>query len=136
MKKKTCKRIILCAVIALFICAAIFFVAGYFDLHKSGIIPFSRYRFRVSDPLYDAYTTRVLTSADIDLIRGWMTFRYINMVFKLPSNYLSDVLHIDDARYPNSIVYNTARRAGESEKVYVEKVKNAVRQYYIQNKSE
>ena len=34
-------------------------------------------------------------------IRGWMTFRYINMLFKLPPAYLQTSLNISDKRYPN-----------------------------------
>ncbi len=34
-------------------------------------------------------------------IRSWMTFRYINTVFKLPQDYLKNSLAIDNAHYPN-----------------------------------
>ena len=36
-----------------------------------------------------------------DEISGWMTFRYINAVFKLPPTYLENSLNIKDKHYPN-----------------------------------
>jgi hypothetical protein len=36
-----------------------------------------------------------------DQIRGWMTFRYVNLVFNLPPPYLQGVLNIKDSHYPN-----------------------------------
>jgi hypothetical protein len=36
-----------------------------------------------------------------DQIRGWMTFRYVNMVFGMPPAYLQNSLNIKDSHYPN-----------------------------------
>ena len=34
-------------------------------------------------------------------IQGWMTFSYVNYIFNLPPNYLSESLVINDPHYPN-----------------------------------
>ncbi|HYV33777.1 MAG TPA: hypothetical protein VE973_02925 [Candidatus Limnocylindria bacterium] len=44
-----------------------------------------------------------------DQIRGWMTFRYINLVFHLPPEYLKNSLNISDARYPNLSINSLAK---------------------------
>jgi len=36
-----------------------------------------------------------------DQIRGWMTFRYVNLVFGLPPTYLQNSLNIKSVNYPN-----------------------------------
>jgi hypothetical protein len=40
-------------------------------------------------------------ATDVDKIRDWMTFDYINKVFRLPPAFLKDALGITDALYPN-----------------------------------
>jgi len=42
-------------------------------------------------------------------IRGWMTFRYINTVFRLPADYLKNGLNITDPRYPNLSIDSLAK---------------------------
>lgn len=42
-------------------------------------------------------------------IQSWMTFAYINFVFKLPTSYLQGTLHISDPRYPNVQIRRYAR---------------------------
>ncbi len=42
-------------------------------------------------------------------IRTWMTFRYINLVFHLPADYLKDALDVADARYPNLSISSLAK---------------------------
>ena len=41
-----------------------------------------------------------LTASDVGLIRPWMTFDYINTLFKVPPDYLKTSLSITDASYP------------------------------------
>ena len=40
------------------------------------------------------------TTIDPGAIASWMTFDYLNMVFKMPPTYLKSALNITDARYP------------------------------------
>lgn len=38
---------------------------------------------------------------DIKAVSAWMTFDYLNVIFKLNPNYLRETLAINDPRYPN-----------------------------------
>ena len=46
---------------------------------------------------------------DVSQIRGWMTFRYINLVFNLQPDYLKNSLDITDKRYPNVSINSLAK---------------------------
>ena len=46
----------------------------------------------------------------IEKIQAWMTFDYINTVFKLPPNYLKNQLGIQDTRYPYLVIDRYARK--------------------------
>ncbi len=48
-----------------------------------------------------------LKPADIE---PWMTFAYINTVFKLPETYLQQTLGIADIRYPNTSIQRLIRK--------------------------
>jgi hypothetical protein len=48
-----------------------------------------------------------LTPADI---QPWMTFSYINAVFKLPEEYLQAHMYISDPQYPNISIGRFVRR--------------------------
>lgn len=39
-----------------------------------------------------------------DSIQPWMTYRYVNTIFGLPSHYVSQKLGITDSRYPNLVI--------------------------------
>lgn len=44
-----------------------------------------------------------------DEIEEWMTFSYINTVFKLPTDYLADTLGIVDSAYPKLSILRYVR---------------------------
>lgn len=46
-----------------------------------------------------------------DQIQNWMTFRYINMLFNLPSDYLRTNLNISNNHYPNLTISSWAAQA-------------------------
>ena len=80
-------------------------------------------------------TTRSVTvteTPDVDTIRLWMTFDYINVVFRLPNDYLKQILGINDPQYPNVRLDTYAKRSSISPEVLL----NTVQQYtasYINN---
>lgn len=47
-------------------------------------------------------------SIDSGAIASWMTFDYLNIVFKLPPDYLKNELNITDARYPRLTIKRLA----------------------------
>jgi hypothetical protein len=48
-------------------------------------------------------------SVTVSDIEPWMTFYYINTVFKLPPSYLKDSFDITDLKYPNISLVKYAR---------------------------
>jgi hypothetical protein len=67
-----------------------------------------------------------------DQISGWMTFRYINLVFKLPPSYLQSSLSIEDKHYPNLSLDVLAKTQGYSSAQITEKVSAAVKSFLSQ----
>lgn len=62
-------------------------------------------------------------------IQGWMTFEYINFVFKLPPDYLKQTLSIEGSQYPKVALKRYANKAGLDTGAFVRKVEEAVRNY-------
>jgi hypothetical protein len=63
-------------------------------------------------------------------IRGWMTFRYINLVFNMPPAYLQSALNIKDSRYPNLSLDSLARQQKISSAELVGKTAGAVKSFH------
>lgn len=81
----------------------------------------------VSGELQNKILTRTpVTPADIE---GWMTFAYINTVFKLPTDYLKNSLGIIDERYPNISVSRYVRSHIISNIPFLVQLKDAVSNY-------
>ncbi len=77
----------------------------------------SRRMVRFSDPV---------TPSDI---QPWMTFAYINTVFKLPGSYLQGALSISDLRYPNISITRYARMHRMNEVQFLASLEQAVSAY-------
>lgn len=69
---------------------------------------------------------RSLTPEDI---QGWMTFEYINFVFKLPPDYLKQTLSLEGNQYPKTTLKHYASKAGLDTTAFVRSVEDAVRNY-------
>jgi len=50
------------------------------------------------------YKNQGIVPIQVSDIHTWMTFDYLNVVFKLPTDYLKNKLSITDPRYPNIII--------------------------------
>ena len=66
---------------------------------------------------------------DITTVAPWMTFEYINVVFKLPATYLKDTLTITDTRYPKIEIERYARLHKLNKIDVLHKVQNALAAY-------
>ncbi len=62
-------------------------------------------------------------------IQDWMTFRYINSVFRLPPQYLSQTLKISDSYYPNLVISTYAASHQLNAAQFLASVKQAVTAY-------
>jgi hypothetical protein len=71
-------------------------------------------------------------SPDAAAIRAWMTFDFINDVFKLPPAYLQSSLAINSTSYPRITIRQAAKLVGISEIDYLLRAQNAVASYRTQ----
>lgn len=62
-------------------------------------------------------------------IQGWMTFEYINFVFKLPPEYLKQTFSIEGSQYPKTTLKRYANKAGLDATTFVRNVEEAVKNY-------
>lgn len=66
---------------------------------------------------------------DVNFIEWWMTFRYINIVFKVPGDYLKTKLNINDKKYPNISLWKYARNSKIDNNVFLDQIKEHIREY-------
>lgn len=83
---------------------ALFFTIRYFihsieqSYSEGQLRPVYYYHHNGRTPVFQQRTPQKLTA---NTIQPWMTFDYINFVFKMPPSYLKNILGITDTRYPN-----------------------------------
>jgi hypothetical protein len=74
------------------------------------------------------------TTLEPAAIATWMTFDYLNMVFKIPPDYLKNELNITDARYPRLTIKGLASDRKANAALILTGVKTAVENFLsIQN---
>lgn len=69
------------------------------------------------------------TASDVDVLRSWMTFAYINQLFDVPSAYLKDEVPVNDARYPQISIGSYARENNMNVNAFLGTVENALKAY-------
>jgi hypothetical protein len=104
------------ALVVLLVILGIFFVQEYHAARKTQI-------------LNDIHSGVPLTSNDVSVIRPWMTFDYINRIFKLPPNYLETDLSISDPHYPRTSISSYATYTHTDPTLLVNQVEGAVYDY-------
>jgi len=122
---------ILNAIVILFLVAIILFTGSfifrrfYFINRSKTIIS---YKNKIQTIINQNHAS--LTSANINLIDTWMTFRYINLIFKLPPNYLKDNLNISDKHFPNISLRGYIKNNKLDATTFLDNVKNTVEKYF------
>lgn len=71
-------------------------------------------------------------SPRITEVSGWMTFDYLNRVFQMPPEYLSQKLGISDKTYPRLSIDQYAKKYKLSEPPVLFSVQQAIREYMAQ----
>jgi len=132
IKKKTLIIVALILAVLLFLAGAYLVINNYRNLRRSGVFRQPQYHLRSLRNLYRTPQGHA-SIAEVDLIRTWMTFNYINKAFNLPADYLKTNLGVTDGKYPNVTIAKSAQEQKESENTYLEKLQAAVRQYLSQN---
>jgi hypothetical protein len=77
------------------------------------------------------HTPGTLTAQNADLIEDWMTFDYINHLFKIPADYFKTTLSITNARYPRLTIAHFASETHIQASDALISVQNAVRAYFV-----
>lgn len=70
---------------------------------------------------------------DVNYIESWMTFHYINIIFKVPENYLKDKLNIVDEKYPNISLLKYMNKNNINNVEFLNKLKWVLGEYIKQN---
>jgi len=70
-----------------------------------------------------------LTANDVGLVRPWMTFDYINTLFKIPPDYLRAQLSITDTSYPRLSLSGYAKYQQTSTAVVLAAVESSLTTY-------
>ncbi len=69
------------------------------------------------------------TQSDVVFIRPWMTFDYVNQLFKLPPGYLEAHLSITDSGYPHVTLSSYAQHNNLNTNAFLSSVDDAIVQY-------
>ena len=100
-------------------------------------ISFSRrpsYIYRPVRRFFSNHIHRPINVNDINTVQSWMTFDYVNKVFKLPSDYLKNILGVSDSSYPYETIGHYARSKKEKFSVVLTQVQEALHNYLTSSK--
>jgi hypothetical protein len=97
-------------------------VAEVWYLQRSG-------QFSAQRQMRQVLSRALVVKPDVASIDDWMTFDYLNLVFKLPPTYLKDYLGITDARYPRLSIRRYATTVRLSPGAAVQGVQAAIRNF-------
>ena len=115
-------RLLLGAMIIIFLATLLGLVENIDALHKNGMLHFGRASMK---KLADSHTP---TLQPTDL-RPWMTFDYINHSFKLPPEYLKTSLKITQANYARLTIYSLARIRKSNVDILVQQIQSLIPLY-------
>lgn len=92
---------LLIALLWVLVSAYLFFL-HYEKLYRLGYLPGpSNWR--------PAYNRTPLTNVDVDQLKPWATFAFVNKVYALPPRYLENALSISDVSYPDITIEELAK---------------------------
>jgi hypothetical protein len=105
----------------LFVVVLIWFIASTKQLYVSGEL-------RTDYPLGN-HSTYLHQPASVNYIRTWMTFDYVNVIYKLPADYLENTLAVSDPRYPNVRIDYYIRRHDLNPSLFLQSIQQAITNY-------
>lgn len=92
------------------------------------------YIYRPVRRFFSNHIHRPINVNDINTVQSWMTFDYVNKVFKLPSDYLKNILGVSDSSYPYETIGHYARSKKEKFSVVLTQVQEALHNYLTSSK--
>lgn len=120
MKKISLKKIGIAILTILCIMSLIVFIATFDKFKKEG-----DFAVNYNTKNHGNFTNK----HNVNEIGVWMTFDYINFIFKLPPDYLKNYLSIKDAQYPNIKIGHYIREKRLNPSVFMPEIKQAITIY-------
>ncbi|MFA6386170.1 MAG: hypothetical protein WCW04_00135 [Candidatus Paceibacterota bacterium] len=120
-RKKIFKIIIVVILALLFLISLIWFASTFKQLYRTGNLEV--------DYSITGRPTRLHRPITISDIRVWMTFDYVNVIFKLDPLYLKNTLVITDSKYPNISIEAYARHNRINSQVLLHNIEQAIINY-------
>jgi hypothetical protein len=102
----------------------VFFVRQYIALRRANVVSARESWLSAAIKNHGPATVN-----DVNFIRSWMTFDYINKLFNIPSDYLKTHFSIMDGRYPNLSISEYAGDGHLNKNAVTGEVINAIRDY-------
>jgi len=83
------------------------------------------------------YNWRQIRKTEINIntkdIQSWMTFSYLNFVFKLPKDYLRTTLNINTSKYPNISIQKYTKLSNLDTNNFISQLKESIDNYNTNN---
>lgn len=112
----------ICFIVILIFVLSFFLFKSFLSIRRQWMI--NQYR-----TMSDFFSSHKLSIKDIDYIENWMTFRYINNIFKIPEGYFKDKLNIKDTKYPNIPLWWYAKHNNIDPTLFLKQVKDALKSF-------
>jgi hypothetical protein len=64
---------------------------------------------------------------EVDMVKSWMTFEFINHTFSLPPEYLKNEFAIKSLKYPRITLSEVAKSENKNIIIFVNQVKDSIR---------
>lgn len=116
------KKIIAISLILICLVSLAWFFSNIRRSYKSGTLQ-TEYRINHGHPIH------LPTNLNPNSINNWMTFDYLNVVFKLPPDYLKNNLKINDPRYPNISLNHYIRENNFNSSIFLHNIQNLIINY-------
>lgn len=119
--KKALKKIYITILLLLCLISLISFISSIKKLSQSGALE-TENKLR-KNPAYPYILNNV------NNITPWMTFDYLNVVFKLKPEYLKKTLKISDPKYPNIRIDRYIKHNNLNSKFFLDTIKQSITNY-------
>lgn len=120
-QKDIIKKIITIILVILCLASLIWFIFSIKELHGLGDLR-SNYNFK-------KHSTDLNNTTNVNNIMPWMTFDYINVIFRLDPTYLKNNLMINNPRYPNIRIDNYTKHLHLDTQAFLHNIQQVITNY-------
>lgn len=122
-QKHILEKIGILCIALLFIVVLLWFISSTKELYRSGQLL----------PQYHMHgnTDHIHPMMNVRMIAPWMTFNYLNIVFRLPPDYLQNTFSITDPRYPNIRLDYYIKHNNLDTQTFIQNIGQAITSYTV-----